>query len=163
MRPDNSLKLSTARSFLRVTFNFSDSYRNPSFSLAKFLVPILAPLTTNEFTVTNSYEFTECILSVDNADKCFMASFDVDSLFTHVPLRETIDICLGSLFVDPSRTIIGLGKAHFRTLIELTVLNSYFIFDGKLYQQTEGLGMGLPLRPTFANIFFVFQRKVVVR
>ena len=37
------------------------AYRNPSFSLPKFLVPILAPLTTNEFTVTNSYEFTECI------------------------------------------------------------------------------------------------------
>ena len=41
------------------------------------------------------------ILSVDNADKCFMASFDVESPFTNVPLRETIDICLGSLFVDP--------------------------------------------------------------
>ena len=59
------------------------AYRNPSFSLVKFLVPILAPLTTNEFSVTNSYEFTECILSVDNADKCFMVSFDVDSLFTN--------------------------------------------------------------------------------
>ena len=56
-----------------------------------------------------------------------MASFDVDSLFTNVPLRETIDICLGSLFVDPSSAIIGLGKALFRTLIELDVLN-YFLF-----------------------------------
>ena len=87
-----------------------------------------------------------------------MASFDVHSLFTNVPLKETIDICLGSLFVDPSSTIIGLGKALFRTLIELVVLNSFFIFDGKLYQQTEG--------PTFRTYlrkyFYAFQRKVVV-
>ena len=90
-----------------------------------------------------------------------MASFDVDSLFTNVPLRETIDICLGSLFVDPSSTIIGLGKTHFRTLIEPAVLNSFiFIFDGKLYQQTEGLGMGLRLGPTFANIFLCFKEKL---
>ena len=87
-----------------------------------------------------------------------MASFDVDSLFTNVPLRETIDICLGSLFVDPSSTIIGFGKALFRTLIELAVLNSYFIFDGKLYQQTKGLRICLPLGPTFANIFFVSKK-----
>ena len=95
--------------------------------MAKFLVPILSPLTTNEFTVTNSYEFTESILSFDNAHKCFMASFDVDSLFTNVPLRETIDVCLCSLFVDPSSTIVGLGKALFRTLIELAVLIFFFM------------------------------------
>ena len=107
------------------------------------MVTIIAPLTTNEFTVTNSNEFSECILSVDNADKYFMASFHVDSLFTNVPLRETVDIYLYSLFMDPSSTIIGLGKGLFRTLIELAVLNLYFIFHGELYQQTEGLGMGL--------------------
>ena len=62
--------------------------------------------------------------------------------------------------MDPSSTIIGLGKAPFRTvtLIELAVLNSYFIFDGKPYQQTEGLG--LPLGSTFANIFLCFKEKL---
>ena len=30
--------------------------------------------------------------------------------------------------------------------------NSFFIFDSKLYKQIDGLVMGLPLGPTFANI-----------
>ena len=32
------------------------------------------------------------------------------------------------------------------------VLNSFFIFNNKLYTQIDGLGMGLPLGQTFANI-----------
>ncbi|KAF2344598.1 Reverse transcriptase domain, partial [Trinorchestia longiramus] len=30
-------------------------------------------------------------------------------------------------------------------------------FNGKFYKQIEGLGMGLPLGPTFANIFMCFN------
>ena len=37
--------------------------------------------------------------------------------------------------------------------------NSFFLFDGKYYEQTEGLGMGLPLGPTFANIFMSFHEQ----
>ena len=46
-----------------------------------------------------------------------------------------------------------MTKSFFKSLLELTVLNSFFIFDSKLYRQADGLGMGLPLGPTFANIF----------
>ena len=31
------------------------------------------------------------------------------------------------------------------------------MFDGKFYKQTEGLGMGLPLGPTFANIYMCYN------
>jgi len=41
----------------------------------------------------------------------------------------------------------------------MSVLNSFFIFEGKLFQQIEGLGMGLPLGPTFANIFMCYHEK----
>ena len=44
-------------------------------------------------------------------------------------------------------------------MLEICVLNSYFIFNNKLYRQVEGLGMGLPLAPTFANIFLAHHEK----
>ena len=50
-------------------------------------------------------------------------------------------------------------KRLFRTLLELAVLNSYFLFDNVLYKQDDGVGMGLPLGPTFANIFLCFHEK----
>ena len=87
-----------------------------------------------------------------------MASFDIESLFTNIPVRETIDICIRSLF-DGKDTMIGITKCLFRSLIELSVLNSYFLFDNELYKQKDGVGMGLPLGPTFANIFLCFHEK----
>ena len=33
------------------------------------------------------------------------------------------------------------------------LFNSFFLFNGKYYRQFEGLGMGIPIGPTFANIF----------
>ena len=134
----------------------------PSFNIAKFLVTILAPLTKNEFTVLNSHEFVEDIskLSVDTSDDgVFMASFDVESLFTNIPLKETINICVTSLF-STATDVLGITSTYFRSLLELAVMNSFFIFNDKFYRQKEGVGMGLPLGPSFANIFMCHYEKL---
>ena len=68
----------------------------PSYNIAKFLVPILAPITTNRFVCKDSFTFASEVRN-QNPD-LFMASFDVDSLFTNIPLDETIDICITKLF-----------------------------------------------------------------
>ena len=57
----------------------------PNYKLAKFLVPILKSLISNEYTVKRKH-------------RCFMESVDVDSLFTNIPLEEAIDICTNTLF-----------------------------------------------------------------
>ena len=88
-----------------------------------------------------------------------MASFDVKDLFTNVPLQETIEICV-ELLSDGSGSIMGLPQDLFRTMMELSVFNSVFLFDEKYYKQVDGLGMGLPLSPTLANIFLChFEEK----
>ena len=68
----------------------------PTYKLAKFLVPILKSLTSNEFTVKGSSAFAEEIVEQDS--EFFIAILDVDSLFTNIPLEETIDICVSTLF-----------------------------------------------------------------
>jgi len=132
------------------------AYNLPSFKLAKYLVPILKPITVNDFTVDNSYSFVQDLRTFNNADDLYMTSFDVENLFTNIPLKETIDIILDLLFVNCT-TVLGLDRKFFKQLLELSVLNCFFIFNGKLYRQIEGLGMGLPLGPTFANIFMCYH------
>ena len=134
------------------------AYNTPSFKLAKFLVPVLNCLTTNQYTVDNSYTFVDRLKNFTDVQDLTMASFDVENLFTNIPLRETVDICLNSLFKDINDLVIGLNRKFFKSLLELSVLNSFFIFAGKFYRQIDGLGMGLPLGPTFANIFMWFSR-----
>ncbi|KAG1651055.1 hypothetical protein GQR58_027516 [Nymphon striatum] len=112
------------------------AYNTASYNIAKFLVPVLAPLTTNQFTIINSYSFSHEISDLKNAQSHVMASFDVESLFTNIPLHETIDICLNQLFKDTS-SVLNLTKDFFKELLRLAVLNTFFLFNDKFYEQIE--------------------------
>ena len=68
----------------------------PTYKIAKFLVLLLSCLTVNEFTIKDSFAFAKEIVHQDSS--LFMASLDVDSLFTSIPLDETINICTESIF-----------------------------------------------------------------
>ena len=129
-----------------------------NYNSAKFLVPILSPLTTNEFTVKNSIEFAKELTSAKFSDDVFLASFDVKSLFTNIPLDETIEICIKECD-RLNLTPCGLTRKQFKTLLELSVKESVFIFDEQLYQQVDGVAMGSPLGPTLANAFLCYHEK----
>ena len=86
------------------------AYNTPSFNLAKFLVPILNPISTNSYTCSNSYEFVKDITSFKCTNDCIMASFDIENLFTNIPLTETINIILNQLFLDPPSVVLGLSR-----------------------------------------------------
>ena len=73
-----------------------------TYKLAKFLLPFLTLLTDNEYTVTDSFPFAEEICK--QISNLYMASLDVDSLFTSISLDETIDICIHSLYNDNDHT-----------------------------------------------------------
>ena len=81
-----------------------------------------------------------------------MASLDVDSLFTNVPLDETIEICVNELFKS-SQTVSGLNKQQVLEMLSLTTKENVILFDEKYYSQIDGVAMDSPLGPTFANIF----------
>ena len=100
-----------------------------------------------------------------------MASFDVKSLFTQIPLKETIDICVNELFRDIDSRKVGeldlltvdykgkhsyFTKKHFRKLLEWAALDMHFLFNSTLYKQVDGVAMGSPLGPTLANAFMCY-------
>ena len=63
-----------------------------------------------------------------------MASFDVTSLFTNIPLDETIKIIADQLFSN-SNHFEGLSREDFVKFLNLTVKNRHFISNGKFYDQ----------------------------
>ena len=128
----------------------------PTFEIAKFLVPILSCLTINDFTVKDSFSFAKEIVEQDS--NFYMGSLDVDSLFTNIPLEETINICT-ELICDQNDSIEGLNKSEFKELLSLATKESYFIFNEILYKQIDGVAMGSPLGPTLANAFLCFYEK----
>ena len=135
------------------------AYNLASYKISKYLVPILASLTSNQYTVLNSTEFARQISAIDNADQYYMVSLDIQSLFTNIPLQETIEIAINALFLNATQ-VMGLPKDLFKTLLELASMNTFFLFNEKYYLQKDGVGMGLPLGPTFANLFLCHHEKI---
>ena len=70
------------------------------FKLGKFLISILEPFTVNEYTLKNSYHFYKDYKYFKPRAGNFMVSFDVSSLYTNVPVTETIAIIPDRIFKD---------------------------------------------------------------
>ena len=122
-----------------------------------FLVPMLEPLTTNEYTIKGSFTFAEELQSFDS--KLVMASFDIESLFTNIPLQETIDLCVENLFKYRTH-VHNFSKDSFRELLSRTMSESLILFDQEFYRQHDGVAMGSPLGPRLVNIFLCYHEKI---
>ena len=131
--------------------------KSPCYNIVKHLVPILEPITINQFTVKNSFEFAKEVIEQDS--RLFMASLDVESLFTNIPLEETINISCDSLFGSVAKTN-SFSRNDFEKLLRMALQNNFFNFDGKIYKQTVGVAMSSPLGPTLANAFLCFHEQI---
>ena len=68
-----------------------------------------------------------------------MGSLYVDSLFTKIPLEETINICTNTLFENTAK-VEGLSKIEFKELLSLATKESYFVLtDSSTSKSMESL------------------------
>ena len=88
-----------------------------------------------------------------------MASLDVESLFTNIPLDETIDIVTTKVF-GKKRKLNGISKGDFKRLLEISTKGTVFYFNGLYYRQKDGVAMGSPLGPALANAFLAHHETV---
>ncbi|XP_068692461.1 uncharacterized protein [Montipora foliosa] len=124
--------------------------------LAKWLEEKLKPLSVNEYTITDVFEFADEIRSSPMNEEDILVSYDVTALFTNVPLSETIDILVDKAFTNDwfNQTYdLNLEKEELTQLLEVATTNQLFQFDGQRYEQTDGVAMGSPLGPLMANVF----------
>ena len=81
-------------------------------------------------------------------------------MFTNVPTVETIDLIVESAFKVNNTTYHDLTKKQLRDLFRMCNPESHFQFGGVYYDQIDGVAMGSPLGPLFANVFVSdFERK----
>ena len=63
--------------------------------------------------------------------------------FTNIPLDETIDIRIDSLYND-NENISKIPKDAFCNLLNVVTKESIFMFNNKFYKQTDGVAMSSP-------------------
>ena len=120
------------------------------------MIPILEPLPHTEFTTEGSFSFAKEITTFDSS--LHMANLDAESLFTNIPLNETINNCVNDLH-NKNLCNRKLSKRDLLKVLETTTSESSFIFYYLLYKQVDKMAMGSSLGPTLANAFLCLYEK----
>ena len=127
--------------------------------LAKWLAEILIPVLKlySSHCVKYSFTFTNCIKNCNlEPAKSFLCSFDISSLFTNVPLDETIDIFADALYRSHLDCPPFPGDT-FKELMLIATRGVGFSFNNQMHKQLDGVAMGSPLGPALASIFVGFH------
>ena len=85
-----------------------------------------------------------------------MCSFDVVSLFTNIPLAETLQICLDTLYPSDDISPPTMPESLLKKLLLKATTEVEFSFDGVMYCQIDGVAIGSPLGPVLTNIIVGF-------
>ena len=126
---------------------------SPTYALSKHLARALSPLVGNSSSfVSSSLEFVSFSKSITIPEKYELASFDVVSLFTNVPIDLALSVVEKRLEdVDVSdRT--PLSKEALVSLLRLCLSSTTFYYNVTVYQQIFGTAMGSPVLVVVANI-----------
>ena len=120
-----------------------------NYHLSKLFTDLLDPIIPTSHCTKDSFTFCEEIKKV-RATNRFLVSYDLCSLFTSIPLKETIDIAVNLLFEhNPG---LNITKAELKKLFEFATSAIYFLFQGTFYDQIDGVAMGSPIGHVLANI-----------
>ena len=88
----------------------------------------------------------------------FLVSYDVNSLFTNIHLKETIKPAVD--LIKTSYPNLKKSTDNLTKLFKFATCETNFLFNGKFYDQIDGVAMGSPLAPVLANLFMGHNEKL---
>ena len=116
-----------------------------TYGVAKELVRILKPLTGNTIHhVNNPSEFADDVNKIKLEKEEFIISYDASALFTSIPVQSAIEVTKKKLEQDMElyrRTSMSISSIL--ELLEFCLCNTYFLFQGQFYEQTQGGSYGI--------------------
>ena len=124
---------------------------------------VLSLYSSNCIPVRDSFTFANAITTSKlNPSSVFICSFDISTLFTNVPLAETIQICadaLNNLEHPPA----SFPRETFIELMKMATSSVEFSFNNIMHRQMDEVAMGSPLGPALANIFVGYYETELFR
>ena len=135
-----------------------------TYNAAKVIADYLKPLVAeNDYMLTNTQDFADEIRNQPplNPDEEYV-SYDVKSLFTNVPVKETIDYILNEIY-EKKKLPSLCKRSMFKKLLEKLTCECTFMFNDNFYEQIDGCTMGGPLSVILSNIFMTMLELHVVK
>ena len=132
------------------------------YDCSKIIAQYLQPLAINEYTISDTLSFPDILKenSLDINEE--YVSYDVESLFSSIPLGETIDFILHGIYVRRKLEPF-CNKSVFKKLLNMLCKGCTFLGDSKLIGQVDGSPMGGTISVVLSNIFCVKMEFDVVK
>ncbi|CAH8837417.1 unnamed protein product [Trichobilharzia szidati] len=129
-----------------------DMSSSPYHKIAKWITEVLTPVrdSLSNHSLKSSFDLTDTLDTLNIKDKV-MCSIDIESLFTNVPLNETVDFICD--YITSSGINLPIPVTYIRDIILMCTENIRFTFQEKAYKQIDGVAMGSPLGPLLADMF----------
>jgi len=125
-----------------------------NYQLGKFLANIIKPIRDSTYSLKNTNKFLEFLKQNSDLSKnSKMISFDIESLFTNIPVDETIEIIYNKLYYTNPKLRPFIPENYFRQLLDFATKFTHFLLNKKYYDQCDGVSMGTPLAAIFAEVF----------
>ena len=133
----------------------------PTYEIAKRLNEIITPYIPSKYMIKSTHEFIEIVREFEG--KGTLASLDVESLFTNVPVQQTINIILDVMYNNPTIAAPDIPQDTMKALlVTCTTETPFRIINGDIFLQKDGVSMGSPLGPLFANMYMCFVENTVL-
>ena len=124
----------------------------PTYRTAKEIDSLIKRYLPQGKMLKSTNEFVEMLSAHEYSGNLY--SLDVESLFTNVPVQRTINIVMDRVYNHPTIKAPSIPKEILRELLVICTTEVPFRdAEGKMYIQVDGVSMGSPLGPTFANFF----------
>ena len=121
------------------------------YNASKVIAKYLKPLAKNEYTISDTLTFPDLVKNASNSNEYEDLSYDVECLFTSIPVEETINYVVDRIYVRKEIQPL-LKKSIFKKLLFKLTKECVFSVTEKLLKQVDGcpLWVGQHL---FSDIF----------
>ncbi|CAF1146977.1 unnamed protein product, partial [Didymodactylos carnosus] len=142
------------------------SIKTFNYKLSKWLAELLQPLRKSSYTIKDTFDFIKLTKTFNTQySEKQMVSFDIQNLYTQIPIAQTIQIILSKMYPHITQNHQCQKQVHstkhfcpnclnretLKTLLEMATTQSHFLFNNQLYEQIDGLFMGSPLAAIMAD------------
>ena len=124
----------------------SESYR-----VSQYIDSFIRPISIRHSSyIKDTYDFVSKIRGQKIPKTALLVTADVSSLYTNMHIERTLEVTRNALarHPDPNRP-----DNHILRLLEITLKNNDFTFDGEYYLQICGTAMGKSYAPGLADLY----------
>ncbi len=124
----------------------------PTYNIAKKLCKILTPYVQATYSLSSATDFLDIVKN--SKTKGTIASLDVESLITNVPVDRTINYIIERIYRDDTTPPLDVPEEVLRGILQCCTKEAPFTCpQGQKYQQVDGVAMESPLGVLLSNFF----------